>query len=104
MSRFRTLLGLMTWLALVTVLFDAGCSRPTLSDTEGNPAADSHPLPFDAGGEKGAEGSNATSVSAVSNGPAKTETRPPFRDPDSLPAGTLLIVRLNNSVSAHNRQ
>src|SRR5258708_33088673 len=105
MGRLPALLGLMTLLAVLTLLFDAGRSRPTgLNDTEGSAATDSHPVPFRAANEKGPEDSNATAVSTVSDKTAKTETSLPFRDPDNLPAGTLLTVRLKNPVSADNPQ
>jgi hypothetical protein len=101
MSRFGRLLGLMTWLALLIFLFDAGCSRPTgLNSPEGSAATDPHPVPFREAEGKGPEDPNATAVSPVSDKSAKTETGLPFRDPDNLPAGTLLTVRLKNPVSA----
>ncbi len=101
MSRFRALLGLVSWLALLTFLLDTGCSRPTgLSDTESSAATDPRQVPFHASDGKGPGESNATAVSSVSDKSAKTETALPFRDPDNLPAGTLVTVRLKNAVSS----
>lgn len=103
MSRFRTLLGLTTWLALLVFLLNTGCSRPTeLNGTEGSAATDPHQVPFREAEGKGPADSNATAVSPVSEKSAKTETGLPFRDVDTLPAGTLLIIRLKNPVSADN--
>jgi hypothetical protein len=103
MSGLRAPLGLMTWLALLAFLLDAGCSRPTgLNGTEGSAATDSRQVPFREADGKGASDSNAASVSPVLDKSAKSESGPPFRDPDNLPAGTLLTVRLKNPVSANN--
>jgi hypothetical protein len=103
MSRFRALLGFTTWLALLVLLLDASCSRPTgLNGTEGSAATDPRQVPFREADGKGPSDSNATSVSPVSEKSAKTETGLPFRDPDNLPAGTLLTVRLKDPVSADN--
>jgi len=103
MSRCRALLGWMTWLALLMFLLAAGCSRPTgLNGAEGSAATDPRQVPFrEAEGKEPAD-SNVTPVSPVSDKSAKIESGLPFRDPDSLPAGTLLTVRLKNPVSADN--
>jgi len=100
MSRFRTLLGLMTWLALLAFLMDAGCSRPTgPNGSDGSVATDPHQVPFRETDGNAPADSNATPVSPVSDKSAKTDTGLPFRDPDNLPAGTLLTVRLKDPVS-----
>lgn len=97
MSRYRAMLGVVTWLALTMLLVDAGCSRPTeIHEAGGSSATDPHPLPFR---EKEQADSDAAAVSSVSDKAAKIETSLPFRDPDNLPAGTLLTVRLKNPVS-----
>jgi hypothetical protein len=101
MSRFRALLGFMTCLVLLTFLLDAGCSRPTgLNGTEGSAATDQRQVPLREADGKGPADSNATAVSPVSDKSVKTDTGLPFRDPDNLPAGTLLTVRLKNPVLA----
>jgi hypothetical protein len=103
MSRFRTLLGFMTWLALLTLLLDAGCSRPTgLNGAEGSTATDPRQVPFREADAKGPANSNATTVASVSDKSTKADTGLPFRDADNLPAGTLLTVRLKDPVSADN--
>ena len=107
MSRFRRPRGLTIWLVLLPLFFwDVACSRPAgLSNADGAAPADQHQVPFHDG-----DGSKAASDAGVS--PAtqgrklKPETGLPFRDPlpdpRSLPVGTLLTVRLKNSVSADN--
>jgi len=105
MSRYRALLGFITWLAVLTLLLDLGCSRPTeLNGNEGTAASEPHQVPFPETDGKGSADSTTTPVSAVSDKSAKTEPGPPFRDPDNLLAGTLLTVRLKNSVSADSPQ
>jgi len=85
-------------------LLSSGCSSPTGLNPEGNAATDPHPVPFREAEGKGPEDSNATAVSPLSDKTGKTETSLPFRDPDSLPVGTLLTVRLKNPVSTDNTE
>lgn len=102
MSRFHPLRGLMTGLALLMLLQNAGCSRPAgLNAAEGNAATDTRQVPFHAEEGKAAD-SSATSVSPASDKSAKAEIGLPFRDADNLPAGTLLTVRLKNAASTEN--
>jgi hypothetical protein len=101
MSRFRALLGLTTGLALLSLLLNVGCSRPTeINGTEGSAAPGPHEIPFREADGKGSADSDPSPVSPVSDKLAKTETGLPFRDPEILPAGTLITVRLKNPVSA----
>jgi hypothetical protein len=103
MSRFRALVGFFTWLALLSFLLDAGCSRPTeFSDAGGGAPADQGQAPFREAEGKGPADSNNTAVSLASDKSPKTEVSLPFRDPDNLPAGTLLTVRLKNPLSAED--
>ena len=105
MSRYRAMLGVVTWLTLIVLilimlLLGAACSRPAeIRETEGSSATDPHPLPFREADSQGSADSNATAV-PVGDKSAKTETNLPFREPDNLPAGTLLTVRLKDPVSA----
>jgi hypothetical protein len=100
MSRYRRPRGLMIWLVLLSLLWGAGCSRP---DGLGSAApADQHPVPFHDGDSKAPGSSNAGAPSAAQDKGQKPEGDLPFRDLQSLPAGTLLTVRLKSSVSADN--
>ena len=100
MNRLRALLGLAVGLAL---LLHAGCSRPTgLNGANDRAAADSHQAPFrDTTGKESGD-SSPNPVAEVADRPAKDGTSLPFREPENLPAGTLLTVRLKNRVSADN--
>ena len=100
MSRCRRPRGLMICLVLLLLLWGAGCSRP---DGLGSAApADQHPVPFHDGDSKAPGSSNAGAPSAAQDKGQKPEGDLPFRDLQSLPAGTLLTVRLKSSVSADN--
>jgi hypothetical protein len=100
MSRFRAPLGLPIWLALLSLLVDAGCSRPAGLNSAESGTTDPLQVPFrDADGKVAAD-STANVSSASLDKPTKVETDLPFRDSQNLPAGTLLTVRLKNPVSA----
>jgi hypothetical protein len=102
MSRFRGLLGPTALLALLSLFLDASCSRPPgLNSADDSAATDSHPAPFGGADGKGSVGSNPGPLSAASDRPAKDWTNLPFRDPENLPSGTLLTVRLKNPVLAN---
>jgi hypothetical protein len=97
MSRFCALRRLTMWPVLCLLIGVAGCSRPAgLGSSDGTTASDQHPVPFHDGDAR-APGS-ATSTGAGTG--ANTETDLPFRDAQSLPAGTLLTVRLKNLISS----
>lgn len=101
MSRFRRPRGLTIWLVLLSVLWGGGCSRPAgLSSADGAAPADQHPVPFHDG--DAAPGPSKAGVAAAQDKGLKPESDFPFRDPQSLPVGTLLTVRLKTSVSADN--
>jgi len=102
MIRFRRQHCRTITVVLIPLLLTTGCSRPTglRSDDSATPA-DSHQVPFH-DGDAGASGNSRPGDSATAQNGSKSEPELPFRDPQSLPAGTLLIVRLKNAVSADN--
>ncbi len=103
MNRLRALLSLAVGLALLSLLLDAGCSRPTgLNGANDSAATDSHQAPFRDAAGKGSGDSGPSPVSEFADRPTKGGMSLPFREPENLPAGTLLIVRLKNPVSADN--
>ena len=98
MSRFCRPRSRTIWPVLPLLLLAVSCSRPEgwRSDDSGAQAGQ-HPAPFQDGT------ANATShVSAAAPDRTNSETGLPFRDDQSLPAGTLLTVRLKNPISAEN--
>lgn len=94
MIRLRRPRGGMVLLLLLALSW-MGCSRPV-----GQAAADAgqHQVPFREGGQSETAGVGST-VSAAEKGP-EAETGIPFRDSKSLPAGTLLTVRLKDPISS----
>jgi hypothetical protein len=109
MSRFRRLRPLSIGLMVLAFLGEAACSRPDgLNTTESATSADPHQVPFHDGNESQQQSSNAAvpSTAQKQNKSQKVEADLPFRDPlrdsPSLPAGTLLTVRLKSPVSADN--
>jgi hypothetical protein len=88
-----------TILPLLLSLFCAGCSRPSEprgGDTAGQ--ADQHPVPFRAGDDRVAADPGLVTTGAADDGTG-SEAGVPFHDSRNLPAGTLLTVRLENSIS-----
>lgn len=76
-----------------------GCSPPAgLQSSNDTTQSDQHPVPFR---DEGAKPGSSDSSSSQEND-AKSETPLPFHDPQNLPAGTLLTVRLKNPVFAEN--
>src|SRR5271156_6614862 len=111
MSRLRQPRGLALWLLLLPFVWEAGCSRPVgLSGPEG--ATPDHQVPFHEGDgnasderpatgtEKGLKpgtdpSSDNPSSDNRSSGNLPSDNLPfAFGDAQSLPAGTLLVVRL----------
>ena len=78
---------------ILAIMVAAGCSRPV----QGAPNAhtDHPPVPFHEGNPATADPSHA----AEANPPAY-DAGLPLHEPDSLPAGTLLTVKLNHAISA----
>src|SRR5258708_37021594 len=101
MSRLRRPRGLMIWPMLLALLWAAGCERPAGPQTDaGATPADQHQVPFH-DGEPLPAGHSGDSQTARANGP-NSATGLPFHAPQSLPAGTLLTVRLRYPISAEN--
>ena len=84
-----------TILLLLLTLSWMGCSRP---GSQGAADAGQHQVPFREGGQSETAGLGST-VSAAEKG-SESEAGIPFRDPQSLPAGTLLTVRLKDAISS----
>jgi hypothetical protein len=81
---------------LAFVLWEAGCSRPGGSDAAA--LQPSPQVPFRAGGAQAV--TSADSALAVPEQVPNAPNAVPFHDPQSLPAGTLLTVRLKVPISS----
>ena len=94
MSRFGQRRSLTIWPVVLPVLWAASCARPVgvPSDTR----AAQHPVPFQTSGAPSAR------QAAAATAPDNSETGLPFHDPQNLPAGTLLTVRLKNPIFVGN--
>jgi hypothetical protein len=82
---------------LLLSLVGASCSRPVLDP--GSAEASPRQAPFRDGIES--VGASPDLIPSINNR-TNDLRRAPFHDPQSLPAGTLLSVRLNNPVSSDN--
>lgn len=101
MSRFRRPRGLTIWPMLLALVWAAGCARPAgLQSGDGAAHADQHPVPFHDG--EGTPVARQGGTPAAQDSSLNPETGLPFHDPQNLPAGTLLTVRLKNPISAEN--
>ena len=104
MSRFprpecltRRKMQLLT-LALLAVLWAGGCDRPEeLRNSSSASPAGQPQVPFHDSDDQA--GRPADSLGAQDNGPSSGGNLP-FHDPQNLPAGTLLTVRLNAPISS----
>ena len=103
MSRYCRPQGLMIWPMLLALFWAAACARPAGPQSDNGAArVDEHQVPFrDRDGNSPGNTRSGDLSNAQDNGP-KAETALPFHDRQSLPAGTLLTVRLKNPVSAEN--
>jgi hypothetical protein len=108
MSRFHTSRALKSsrlglW-PLLLALLCAGCSRPAGPRTDGDSqdSSDPHPVPFREGSGSSANADGPYDSGTAEDRPKSSGTAVPFRDSQNLPAGTLLAVRLLNSISASN--
>jgi len=96
MRRFRSLQGLTIGLILLVLLWIVGCARPAeLPRGDSTAQTDQHAAPFYETGTSSEESHQPAQVTRP-----KSEPGLPFRDPQNLPAGTLLTVRLRNSITA----
>jgi len=98
---FRRRQVLMIWPMLLVLLWAASCARPAgLQSDDGAVHANQPQAPFhDGDATLAARHADAASVQDSGLNP---ETALPFHDPQNLPAGTLLIVRLQSPISAEN--
>jgi hypothetical protein len=114
MSRFRRPQGRTIWPMLMAMLivmsgllWTAGCARPQSNDSvvhaDQPPFHDSESTASAPQGSPAAQnaGPNLGSNSGSELG-SNPDTGLPFQDPKNLPAGTLLTVRLKNSITAEN--
>ncbi len=106
MGRFRGLRDLIIP-TLLSLLLLAGCSRPAGVAADDATTSTDQQVPFHEDGSTTASGPNVTSISKKDKEKDKDEGQKPesalpFRDTESLPAGTLLTVRLKNPISAEN--
>ncbi|MGC1449235.1 MAG: hypothetical protein WA830_04280 [Candidatus Sulfotelmatobacter sp.] len=87
---------------LLALFWAAACARPAGPQTDnGATRVDEHQVPF-RDGDGNSRGNTGSGDSSNAPDNAKAETALPFHDRQSLPAGTLLTVRLKNPVSAEN--
>jgi hypothetical protein len=109
MSWFSRPQGLPSWptrllmlLALsLSLLWAGGCARPKgLQNSSNTPPAERPQVPFHDGDSSGTE-RPSDPFAAQDNG-SSAPANLPFRDPQNLPAGTLLTVRLKAPISAEN--
>jgi len=98
MSRLRRPRG-GTVLPLLLSLCWVACSRP--GSNQGASDAGQHQVPFREGGESETADLSPTSSSPPAEQSEGPGTGVPFRYPQSLPAGTLLTVRLKDPISSN---
>ena len=85
-------------LGVVFALGGLACSRPLTVPAESEVGqSDPHHAPFQANGTQPEKPNVDENAAGESEGTADS---PPFRDRNSLPAGTLISVRLKNPISA----
>ncbi len=97
MSRFRGPRDFAVGTILLALVWATGCAPPMgLQSGHDTAPADQHQVPFHDG-----DGKPDDSSVAGDNG-LKPETDLPFQNPQNLPAGTLLTVRLKKPISAEN--
>jgi hypothetical protein len=96
LKQFGQLAARASLLALVVA---AGCSRPNPVSSTAGAQSGQPQAPFNDGEQHPGKGSSRE-PSAETQDSADSGTGIPFRDPHSLPAGTLLTVRLDKSISA----
>ena len=100
MSRFRGPRGLTIAAIVLALLYASACSPPAgMQPSNGAAQADQPQVPFhDPDGKL----SPSNEPSGAQDNVLPPETNLPFREPQNLPAGTLLTVRLKNPISAEN--
>jgi hypothetical protein len=99
MNRSGKCRSLAVW-PLLLALLPVACSRPAGFHGDKAAQSESHQVPFQEG-ERAGDDSHPAQV-VVQASAQEPEARLPFGDPQALPAGTLLTVRLNSPVAADN--
>lgn len=85
----------------LSLLWAGGCARPKgLQNSSNTLPAEQPPVPFHESDSPGT-GRPSDPFAAQDNG-SSAPANLPFRDPQNLPAGTLLTVRLKTPISANN--
>jgi hypothetical protein len=93
--------GLAICLILLVLAWTSGCARPTgLQSDDGAAPTDQRQVPFHDVAE--APNTHPTDPPTAPDHPPNPDTALPFHDPQNLPAGTLLTVRLKTPISAQN--
>lgn len=91
----------LVWPLILLLLFSCACSRPGGDPSDQSSLQDDHQAPFRQ--PDTAPVANPTTAFAASENLSNgSGDNPPFRDSQSLPAGTLLSVRLTNPVYAES--
>jgi hypothetical protein len=91
---------LMVGSIVLAQLCVVGCTSPAgLQSANSSSQEDQHSVPFH---EENAKVAGPVDSSATQENDSKPDTPLPFRDPKSLPAGTLLTVRLKRPIFAGN--
>ena len=99
MSRSRGRVCLKVAVILSALLLTFGCARPVdLPGTDSSLQPDQHQVPFHEADGRVQDVKGP--VTASNDGTRESDL--PFQDPQSLPAGTLLTVRLQNPIFADN--
>ncbi len=100
MSRLRGPRGLTIAPIVMALLCVLACSPPAgMQPGTGAAQADQPQVPFH---DEDGKLSRSSDSSGAQDNRLTPETDLPFRDPQNLPAGTLLTVRLQNAISAEN--
>ena len=100
MSRPRGRRHLTIGTILLAQLCMLACSPPAgLQSSNNATQADQHSVPFH---DENAKAAGPGDLSSTQESDSKSETPLPFHDPQNLPAGTLLTVRLKSPISAEN--
>jgi hypothetical protein len=99
MRRFDGPRGLTICLGLV-LLLEAGCSSPAGMQGSASPQPSPPSVPFHDRDQDATLKSDQVVPVAAQDSRSKPETELPFHDSESLPAGTLLTVRLKSPLNA----
>jgi hypothetical protein len=96
LSQFSKLAACTSFLALIVA---AGCSQPASVQGAAQAQTNEPQVPF-TNGESASHANSSQEASDETQNDAANPASIPFRDPNSLPTGTLLTVRLDKPISA----